>query len=177
MKKLLLFVFIYACTYDLVVNYNEISGYLTDVDSAKYGLSGWWQWNEYSIRGSEHGTAYASFISEAYIIDSYDIGYNVYQENGAFIIEVKSIVRKGQYPLTERISELEKLLEEAIKKNDQNKIQNINEWIERLRYVSSLRNTYNQKPIPTLPFRAEIIQLNKSVCTINYDGEIYRALR
>jgi hypothetical protein len=100
------------------------------------------------------------------LISSYNIIYDVYKEQDVFILKIKNIQRQGLYSPSGQIPELKKLLETAIKNNDENKIRAINEQIERLEHVVSLMNTHNQKPVLDTPIYAEIIRLDKSTCIV-----------
>jgi hypothetical protein len=164
------------------VNYSEQSGYLTDVYSVKYGLSGFWQGDdEYTIKCDQYGSISASFLSQGYLISSYNIIYDVYKEKDVFILKIKNIQRQGLYSPSGKIPELKELLEKLIKsleletnkietnKNKiidlQHKISYINEQIERLEYVVNLMNTHNQKQIPDFHNFA-IIKLDKTTCIV-----------
>jgi hypothetical protein len=76
------------------------------------------------------------------------------------------IGRGGLYSPSEKVAELKKLLESAIKNNDENKIRAISEQIGRLENIVSLINTYRQKPMPDIPIYFEIIKLDTSTCIV-----------
>jgi hypothetical protein len=190
MKKtlyLLAFLLFFGCTpYEIEVNYSEQSGYLTDVYSVKYGLSGFWMGDdEYTIKCDQYGLMSAYFLAEGgYLIDLCDIFYEVYQEQAVFILKINRIGRQGLYSPSEKVTELKKMLEVETKSLEteinenkiidiQYKISRINAQIERLENIVNLINTYRQKPMPDIPLYLEIIKLDTSTCIVEYDGETH----
>jgi hypothetical protein len=178
MKKifyLLISLLAYACNpYEIEVNYDDEKGYLTDVESVRYGLQGWWLLDDgYKIHYEGYNHAYSSLLVDTYIVDSYHISYAIYKSGDKFILQINQISRVSQISPVGYITNLEKDLENARKENNQEEIRRLEAALEHILMIEEIRRVCSEKPIPDTPMYIEIIRLDKSTLIVNNNGREY----